>query len=178
VLTVGSAHCGAAGPHQRRMVATIAARRAGPSARTDTFPPAWPEPSPGTTVSIGLYLPGRRANAGHCLRTSTTRSPGRYTPFPADPQVSSVPRLLGKPALWCSYSSRLSVGRLQRRRANSGNETGSAAHEEPSRGRKTAGKGRPAAYARPQCPAAARGQDDPSIIGIKRSTGLRCQTCA
>src|SRR5208337_939246 len=45
-----------------------------------SFAPPWPEPSTGTTVSIGLYLPGRRANAGHCLRTSTTRSPGRYTP--------------------------------------------------------------------------------------------------
>src|SRR5258705_7975016 len=60
-----------------------------------SFPPAWPEPSPGTTVSIGLYLPGRRANAGHCLRASTTRSPGRYTPFPADPQVSSIAPVKG-----------------------------------------------------------------------------------
>lgn len=83
----------------------------------------------------------------------SSRSPG-----PAShPRPDTLGGLLGKPALWCSYSSRrLSVGRLQRRRANSGNETSSAAHEEPSRGRKTAGKGRPAAYARPQCPAAAR----------------------
>ena len=34
---------------------------------------------PGTTVSIGLYLPGRRCHAGHCLRPRLG-SPGRYTP--------------------------------------------------------------------------------------------------
>jgi hypothetical protein len=28
-----------------------------------SFPPSWPEPSPGTTVSIGLYLPDRRYRA-------------------------------------------------------------------------------------------------------------------
>jgi hypothetical protein len=38
-----------------------------------------------------ISLPSRRrANAGHCLRTPTTRSPGRYTPFPAGPQVSTI----------------------------------------------------------------------------------------
>jgi hypothetical protein len=52
------------------------------------FPPSWPDPSPGTTVSIGSYLPGRRANAGHCLRLDTVT--GKVHPFPADPQVSSI----------------------------------------------------------------------------------------
>jgi hypothetical protein len=39
-----------------------------------------PGPSPGTTVSIGLYLPGRRANAGHCLRLRMIT--GKVHPLP------------------------------------------------------------------------------------------------
>jgi hypothetical protein len=35
-----------------------------------------------------LYLPGRRANAGHCLRLHTVT--GKVHPFPADPQVLSI----------------------------------------------------------------------------------------
>jgi hypothetical protein len=45
----------------------------------------------GLSVSTGLYLSGRRANAGHCLRTFITWSSGRNT-HPADPQVSSIAR--------------------------------------------------------------------------------------
>ena len=52
------------------------------------WPPSWPEPSPGTTVSIGLYLPGRHANAGHCLKLHTVT--GKVHPNPADPQVSAI----------------------------------------------------------------------------------------
>ena len=39
-------------------------------------------------MSIGLYLPGRRANAGHCLRLDTVT--GKVHPFPTVPQVSSI----------------------------------------------------------------------------------------
>jgi hypothetical protein len=39
-------------------------------------------------VSIGCYLPGRRANAGHCLRLDTVT--GKVHPIPAGPQVSSI----------------------------------------------------------------------------------------
>ena len=53
-----------------------------------SLPPSWPEPSPGTTVSIGLYLPGRRANAGHCLRLNSVT--GKVHPHPGHPQVSSI----------------------------------------------------------------------------------------
>ena len=71
--------------------------------REPSLPASWPEPSPGTTVSIGLYLPGRRANAGHCLRPQLG-SPGRYTPprpihrF----QALLVRRGLGEPLRWAS----------------------------------------------------------------------------
>jgi hypothetical protein len=41
-------------------------------------------------VSIGLYLPGRRVNAGHCLRLDSDT--GKVHPYPADPQVSSIAR--------------------------------------------------------------------------------------
>ena len=55
--------------------------------------------------------PSSRANAGLCLRTSTTRSPGRFTPFllrfPADPQVSSIALLRHqKTQVWIEDSSR------------------------------------------------------------------------
>ena len=44
------------GQHPSRASRTI-------SSISDGEPPSsWPDPSPGTTVRIGLYLPGRRAN--------------------------------------------------------------------------------------------------------------------
>jgi hypothetical protein len=53
-----------------------------------SLPPSWPEPSPGTTVSMGV--PSRPAlQRRSCLRTSYSVT-GKVHPFPADPQVSSI----------------------------------------------------------------------------------------
>ena len=69
-------------------------------------PSSWPEPSPGTTVNIGLYLPGRRANAGHCLRLHTITGKV-HPPQPVHRSQALLSQLVAPtpPALSCEGSA-------------------------------------------------------------------------